>query len=151
VGRVPVFADLAHLALTVRARDEAMAWLDRGRRDEPAHLRAQNALRWDMAEIRLLARAEPPETWVPRLAVALERHAEDKSAGTEFLSTLMDMGLLRTVPHPDRPGEILLDSRPLQALLAEYGPRVTTAAGQLGVSATSGGIWTPDREAGGQA
>jgi hypothetical protein len=27
--------------------------------------------------------------------------------------------------------------------MAEYGPRVTTASGRLGVSATKGGLWTP--------
>ncbi len=36
-------------------------------------------------------------------------------------------------------------------LMSEYGPRVTTASGQLGVSATKGGIWTPESERGGQS
>ncbi len=53
------------------------------------------------------------------------------------------MGLVEMVPNPDGSGEILLDSRPLQALLAEYGPRVTTASGRLGVSAAKPEIWTP--------
>ncbi len=38
-------------------------------------------------------------------------------------------------PHPDGSGRLMLDTRPLQALLEEYGPRVTTASGRLGVSA----------------
>ena len=65
------------------------------------------------------------------------------------MMNLIDMGLLEMVPNPDRPSEIMLDSRPLQALLAEYGPRVTTASGRLGVSATKPEIWTPRATAGG--
>ena len=52
-------------------------------------------------------------------------------------------------PNPDRPDDFLIDSRPLQALLAEYGPRVTTASGGLGVSATRGEVWTPGGQSGG--
>jgi hypothetical protein len=33
--------------------------------------------------------------------------------------------------------------------MAAYGPRVTTASGELGVAASSGGIWTPGSAAGG--
>jgi hypothetical protein len=36
-------------------------------------------------------------------------------------------------------------------LLAEYGPRVTTASGQLGVAATKGEIWTPSSQGGGSS
>jgi hypothetical protein len=31
----------------------------------------------------------------------------------------------------------------LQSLLAQYGPRVTTASGELGVAATRNQLWTP--------
>jgi hypothetical protein len=44
---------------------------------------------------------------------------------------------------------MMIDSRPLQIVLERYGPRVTTASGDLGVSATSGGIWTPGGSSGG--
>jgi len=55
----------------------------------------------------------------------------------------MDMGLVQMTPSPDRPGDFLVDTRALQALIAEYGPRITTASGQLGVSAAKGALWTP--------
>jgi hypothetical protein len=37
----------------------------------------------------------------------------------------------------------------LQQLIARYGPRVQTASGEVGVSATRGGIWTPGAPQGG--
>ena len=66
-----------------------------------------------------------------------------------ILKTLLDLGLISVAPNPDRPDDFLIDSRPLQALLAEYGPRVTTASGGLGVSATRGEVWTPGGPSGG--
>ncbi|MEA2632804.1 MAG: hypothetical protein QOE66_3023, partial [Chloroflexota bacterium] len=51
----------------------------------------------------------------------------------------------------EQPDDLVADPRPLQALLARYGPRVTTASGQLGVAATKGEIWTPGSSAGGGA
>jgi hypothetical protein len=102
-----------------------------------------------MLEIRLKARSESPETWVPELAVVLDRHGKDPEANEKVLVALVDMGLLRLVANRERPQEVTIDPRALYALLAEYGPRVTTASGQLGVSATRGEIWTPGSETGG--
>ena len=71
---------------------------------------------------------------------------------------LVDMGLVGMEPHPDNPDQLMVDTRVLQSLLTEYGPRITTADGAIGVTAgqrvwtpetpaagstTSGGIWTP--------
>jgi hypothetical protein len=89
-------------------------------------------------------RSRPPEVWVPTLAVLLQRYGQDENAMSLVFSNLLQIGLIRALPHPERPGEFLLDSRPLQALLNEYGPRIATAAGTLGVDAAKGGIWTPD-------
>ena len=102
-----------------------------------------------MIEVRLKARSERPEAWVPELAVVLERYAQDPSANQVILMNLVEMGLVRMAPNPDNPEDILLDSRPLQAVLAEYGPRVTTASGRLGVSATKPDLWTPGGPAAG--
>ncbi|MBX6312108.1 MAG: tetratricopeptide repeat protein [Isosphaeraceae bacterium] len=148
VDRVTVFSDLANLALSRRMRTEAFAWLERGRRDEPAAERAENAVRWDMVEVRLRSRSESPESWVPLLAGVLERYRDNRDAGPVILTNLVDMGLIQMAPHPDDPDQMLLDSRPLQTLLMQYGPRVTTAAGTLGISATQG-LWTPEAAAGG--
>jgi tetratricopeptide (TPR) repeat protein len=149
VGHVTPFADLANLALSRQDPAEAFRWIERGRRDEPGATRAQNAVRWDMVEVRLRARAEEPESWVPQLAIVLERYRDDRAASSAILSTLVEMGLLQMMPHPDNPEQILLDSRPLQALLVQFGPKVTTATGELGVSASKGGLWTPGSPTGG--
>ena len=42
-----------------------------------------------------------------------------------------------------------LDTRTLEYYLNQFGPRVTTASGQLGAAATRGEIWTPDSGGGG--
>ena len=122
---------------------EAFDWVRRGRQADPVSARASNAPVWDMLEVRLKTRSEPPERWVPELAVVLERYGNDAAANEKVLLALVDMGLLRLVAHPERPQEVMIDPRVLQALMAEYGPRVTTSSGQLGVSATKGEIWTP--------
>lgn len=143
VNRVTVFSDLANLALSRHETAEAFDWLARGRRGEPGPLHSQNAARWDMAEVRLRSRSEAPSLWVPHLAVVLERYRDDQAASMTILSNLVDMGLIKMEPHPDKPEEIILDSRSLQAVLSRFGPKITTAAGELGISATRGGIWTP--------
>jgi hypothetical protein len=147
IGPLVPFFDLANLAAARGAKDEAADWFRRGREADPA-ARSTHALRWDLVELRLMARTEAPEVWVPRLAVILEQKPADRGADSLLLSTLVELGLVQMVPHPDKPDEMLLDTRPLQAVLAEYGPRITTASGGLGVSATQGGIWTPGSEGG---
>ena len=102
---------------------------------------------WDMMVIQIRATFDPPEDWVPELAVILERYRENEEASTMVTTRLIEMGLLRLVSSPDRPGEVMLDSRILQQLLGLYGPKVTTSSGYLGVSATRGEIWTPQSSA----
>jgi tetratricopeptide (TPR) repeat protein len=138
-----IHADLSALAAEKGDRARATQWIERGRAaDSPAN-RGPNAVVWDLTELRLAARFDPPETWVPELAIVLERYAGDARANQMILMNLVEMGLVRAEPNPDAPGDILLDSRPLQAALAEFGPRVTTASGRLGVSATKPDLWTP--------
>jgi len=143
VESLSVFTDLASVAAGADRTEEAAEWVRRGREADPAAKRARNAPAWDIFEVRLKARTEAPEAWVPELAVILDRYREDQEATQTLLMNLIDMGLLEMVSHPDRPGDVMLDSRPLQALMAEYGPRVTTASGRLGVSAAKPEIWTP--------
>lgn len=143
IDRFSVFADLASLTLGRRDPAEAFAWIERGRRDEPTPLRPANAPRWDMLEVRLRSRIEPPEVWVPQLALLLERYQQDPAGGQVLVSNLLDMGLVQMVPTPDRPEQMYLDTQRLTALLGRYGPRVKTASGGLGISATKGEIWTP--------
>jgi len=145
-----VYTELANFEASLDRYDEAFRRIDEGRRVElPAH-RPVNAPAWDMLEIGLKARRQEPEQWVPELAIVLERYRENQAASQALMMSMLQMGLVRMVPNPDVPGDYLLDPRPLQALLAEYGPRVTTSSGQLGVAATRGGIWTPASESGAQ-
>jgi tetratricopeptide (TPR) repeat protein len=127
---------------------EALAWVERGRRADPPAQRAQHAPLWDMMELRLRARAEEPERWVGELAALLDHYAHDERANAIILEGLIHLGLIQMSPHPDRPGEFLLDSRPLQHLLSEYGPKITTATGRVAVAVTKPTIWTPSAETG---
>jgi hypothetical protein len=146
---IKLYGALAGIVADRGQLSEAFDWLRHGREAEPAEARARSAPFWDMIEIKLRARLEPPEKWVPELAVVLNRYREDKVANEAVVMSLIDMGLLRLVAPADRPDQIAVDSRPLQALLAEYGPRVTTATGEPGVAASRGTIWTPGGSTGG--
>jgi hypothetical protein len=146
-----VYSELALAAAGREQDDEAFRLIAEGRRVEPAAERAKTAPAWDLLEIRVRARVgAEPEVWVPELAIVLERYRDNPTASQVLMLNLLEMGLLRMAPNPDNPGDYLIDPRPLQMLMSEYGPRVTTASGQLGVSATKGGIWTPESERGGQ-
>lgn len=147
--RLVVFGDLANLSAGRGEVKEALDWIDRGRREEPASHKAANAPRWDFQAIRIRSRAEEPEQWVPELAVVLERYREDRGSSQVVMSNLLDMGLIQMVPHPEQPDQMMLDSRPLMAVISQYGPRVTTASGGLGVSASRPEIWTPGGPSGG--
>lgn len=140
-----VFGDLAISEMRNRNRDAALEWLRQGRavRPEP---RPETACHWDMMELQVKTQFDKPEDWVPELAVLLERYQGKEQAGLVLTTRLLEMGLVRLASPPDRPGEILLDTRGLQQLMSLYGPKVTTASGYLGVSATKGEIWTPGSE-----
>jgi hypothetical protein len=146
---VLIHSDLAMSAANHDRMSEAFDWIRRGRQADSTPMRAKNAPLWDMLEIRLKAQNESPEVWVPDLAVVMDRYADDKVANHAIMLNLLEMGLIQMVPHPEDPEQILLDSRTLQALMANYGPRVTTASGELGVAATRGGLWTPGSGASG--
>ena len=148
-GSMPVYTDLATLAAREGDFAAASEWVRRGRQaDSPAD-RAANTPQWDMLDVRLRALVDPPETWVPELAAVLERYRPNAEASQTLVLNLMEMGLIEFVPNPDVPGDMMIDSRVFQALLAQYGPRVTTASGQLGVSAAKPEIWTPGGTGGG--
>jgi hypothetical protein len=149
IDPVSVFSDLSSLATARGEKAEAQAFIAQGRLADAPSRRAMNAPLWDMIEVRQKARTEPPEVWVPELAIVLERYAQEPSANQVILLNLVELGLIRLSPNPDSPQDVLVDSRPLQAVLAEYGPRVTTASGRLGVSATKPEVWTPGGPAGG--
>lgn len=147
--RYVVFSDLASSTLARGDDEGALAIISRGRAEEPAAHKAENAPRWDFLELRLRLRNEKPESWVPELAAILDRYRESDQASPTILSNLMELRLIQMAPHPDRPDQMLLDTRPLNMLLERYGPRVVTSTGSLGVSASKPDIWTPEKATGG--
>ncbi|WP_422930548.1 tetratricopeptide repeat protein [Singulisphaera sp. PoT] len=140
---VTLFSQLAFIASNAGHKAEALEWIERGRKLDSDARKSAHAPLWEMVQIRVRAVSEPPESWVPSLSIALDRSKNDPAASHIIMLNLLEMGLLRLVPNPDRNGEVYVDSRALQMVLAEYGPRITTSTGELGVSAAKGGIWTP--------
>ncbi len=126
---------------------EAISLIDRYRASEPESLREANAPRWDFLRLRYRSRLEPPESWVPELAAILERYRdrENKQTSGVVLENLIEMGVVQVTPDPEKPGQMLVDTRPLASLLAQYGPQIATATGEVGVSATKPAIWTPEQ------
>ncbi len=149
VSTLSVYADLASIAALEDHLEEASTWLRRGREADIPSLRSRNAPAWDMLELRMKARSEVPEVWVPELAVIIDRYTGDSAGSQTVMMNLLEMRLVELVPNPDGSGEYMLDTRHLQNVMSEYGPRVTTTSGRLGVSATKPEIWTPGTSPGG--
>ena len=146
--RFTVFADLVNLALAQGQPEAVLSLIERGRNEEPASHRSANAVNWDILELRNRSVTQTPEEWVPFMATILDRYRDNRDASSTLLTVLIQMRLVQAVPSPEKPGEMYLDTRNLQAVIARYGPRITTATGELGVSATKGPLWTPESEAG---
>jgi hypothetical protein len=149
VAGMTVYGDLATLASSSGRHSEGLEWIRRGMQAEAPTERARNAAAWDVLELRLETSHEAPEVWVPKLAMLLERHGKDAAASRMITLNLIDMGLVEVVPDPNEEGRHALDTRVLQAVLARYGPRVTTASGRVAASAAKPEIWTPGAESGG--
>ncbi|MGP0064663.1 MAG: hypothetical protein ACLQGP_13830 [Isosphaeraceae bacterium] len=152
-ARIPpttLYGELALDAARQGNRAEAETWVRRGRQAEPSKI-SSNALIWELLDLQVKITLDEPETWVPIIAVLLQRYQGNREAISAVLVRLMEMGLVRSVADPDHPEQIALDTRILDQLLAQYGPRVTTAAGELGASASRGDIWTPESSRGGSA
>jgi tetratricopeptide (TPR) repeat protein len=151
-GRIEPLALYGELALEAARHDDrarAQAWMDRGRESEPPLKQAAHALLWELLDLQVKMNLDEPDVWVPDLAVILERYRGNQEALSAVLMRLVEFGLVHAVVDPKRPGQILLDTRVLDELLSQYGPRVTTAAGGLGVSANRAGLWTPGSSRGG--
>ena len=139
-----LYGELALDAAGRNDRDQAMSWLARGRESEPPLKRSAHALAWEMIELQVQMVLDGPEVWVPSLAVILERYRGNQEATSAVFLRLINLGLVQVVQDPNHPDQMALDTRTLEYYLNQFGPRVTTASGQLGVAATRGEIWTPD-------
>jgi tetratricopeptide (TPR) repeat protein len=138
------YVQLAALAAERHDASAAFEWLAKGRESDPA--RSEAALAWDVEDFRLRSRLEEPAQWVPRMVETMDRFKGAPHASTYLTNALIGMGLIRLLPDPHDPNRRLMDTSLLQAVVERYGPRITTAAGELGISAARGGIWTPDSE-----
>ena len=113
-----LYGDLALEAIGRGDREGSMEWIRRGRQAEAPGRRAVTAPHWDMFELQIRARFDKPDEWVPELAVILDRYRENENASMLITTRLMEMGLIRLASPPDQPGELMLDTRMLQQLLA---------------------------------
>ncbi len=151
-GKIEPTTLYGELALDAAGRSDraaAMSWLARGRESEPPLKRSAHALGWEMIELQVQMVLDGPEVWVPSLAVILDRYRGNQEATSAVFLRLINLGLVQVVPDPNRPDQMALDTRTLEYYLNQFGPRVQTASGQLGVAATRGEIWTPEAGAGG--
>ena len=146
-----LYADLTLESTEQRDRAGAMEWVRRGRAAQDLARHPDDTAFWDMIEVQTRASFDPLDDWVPELAMILERYRAHEQASMTVTARLLQLGLVQLVAPPDRPGEVMLDTRVLQQLLSLYGPKVTTASGYLGVSATRGEIWAPQSAAQGSA
>jgi hypothetical protein len=145
---VTLYGDLAVEAAHRHDRKEAANWLARGRDIDPPQKRSANAIAWEMLELQVEMLLDDPEVWVRHLLVILERYRNDRDATSAVLLRLVNLGLVQGRVDPNRPDQLILDTRILDSYIARFGPRVTTVAGDLGAAAPSGGIWTPDSPGG---
>lgn len=146
-ARSKAYRELANEAMVRKDLPRALDLLKRGRTEDKFNSEEMKEAIWGMATVRCKAMTLEPADWVPELAVILDRKRSESPADEEVsqsvLMSLMDMGLVRLTPNPDRPDQVYMDTRFLEMLLQQFGPKITTAAGELGVSAAKGQIWTP--------
>ena len=146
-GRIEIidlYGDLAVEAAHDGDRTGAEEWIVRGRQAESPKKRSANALAWEMIGLEVKMLLDEPEVWVPVLAVILERCRGNNEATSAVLLRLVSLGLVQAGVDPKRPDQLILDTQMLEQYLKRYGPRVTTATGELGVAASQSEIWTPE-------
>jgi tetratricopeptide (TPR) repeat protein len=141
---IKLYGDLALEAAQDGDRAQADAWLTKGRQSESPQKRSAHALPWELIGLQVKMLLEPPDVWVPVLAVMLDRCRGNQEATSAILLRLVSLGLVQAGVDPKRPDQLILDTQVLEQYLKRYGPRVTTATGELGVAASQGDIWTPE-------
>jgi hypothetical protein len=153
IEAVSLYGELAIDAATRNDRAGALRWLARGRESETPLKRTAHEIAWQMIGVQLQMLLDGPETWVKSLAVIMDRYRGNREATSAIFVRLINLGLVQLVNDPNRPDKVGVDTRTLDYFLNQFGPRVTTASGELGVAAARGEIWTPEsaRPAGGAA
>ncbi len=142
---IALYGDLARHAAARHDRADAESWLARGREADPPAQRSAHALAWNMVGLELDMMLDPPDAWVPKLGGLLEKHCVDREATLAVFTRLAQLGLVHLRQDPNNPDQAILDTRFLESLLAQYGPRVVVAGAEpgSGAAAGQGQIWTP--------
>jgi tetratricopeptide (TPR) repeat protein len=148
IAPVALYGDLAIQAAQEELRSEAEDWIARGRQADPPEKRSLYQVSWDLVELQVKMVLDEPEVWVPSLAIILERYSGNSEATSAVLLRLVHLGLVQATVDPKRPGQLQLDTRILSEYLTRYGPRITTATGELGAAAAKSEILTPGSAAG---
>lgn len=149
-SRVRVYRELASVATSQQDLAKALDLLAEGRKYDTEPNIDLKDITWSLAELRARAMLSEPTQWVPYLAIILDRKRPSQNADQitqTMIMGLIDLGLIRVVRNPQQPDQSQLDTRILEMLLQQYGPKIKTASGELGVSASKGGIWTPGQSA----
>ena len=147
IPTIQILGELALQAANQQNRDEAMRWIAQGRLENEVDQNIGLRVTWDMYEIRVLMMLDLPESWVPELIGVMGRYQGNREADQPLLLNLIATGLIAPFEDSNRSGEVGFDTRILQALLSQYGPRVASSSGHIGVSATRPEVWTPDAAA----
>ncbi len=148
IETVVLYGDLARYAATRRDRELAELWLAQGQNVDPPLKRSAHAIAWKMLGLEIDMALLAPEDWVPKLAGILEQYCVNREATSAVFTRLLQLGLVQLRHDPEKPEQAILDTRILESLLAQYGPRVVGPAAEPGGAATRGQIWTPGAAAG---
>jgi tetratricopeptide (TPR) repeat protein len=143
IDTVALYGGLAIDAAHDKDGAEAELWLERGRQAESSFKRSAHALAWELLDVEVQMVLGEPDIWVPRVAQLLDKYQRNQEATSAIFLRLVNLGVVQLARDPKNPEQVLLDTRNLEKLIATYGPRVTTAAGNLSSGGSGAPIWTP--------
>ncbi len=93
---IKFYGELALEAAQEGEREQAETWLEKGKQFESRQKRSGHSLRWELVGLQVKMILDPPDVWVPVLAVMLDRCRGNQEATSKFL--------LRTRESRSRPG-----------------------------------------------
>jgi len=122
-----LYGDLLSIPLLRGDAEEALRTIEQGRQADPLRAKGSHAATWDLLEARVRSQAEPPESWVPLFQKLFQRYSASKETLPVLIHHLSQLGLVRLIPHPEQPDTAMLDTAPLDFLIARYGSKIIPA------------------------